>query len=112
MQLNDNVLNVLQLLQLALYLHCRTLKTNIMSTQERIDQINEAIELISQAKKLVKGAIKGTSLTRHFEAYGGYGFSQIKGSGNPYDRSVQSLIDDLQDEEESEQPVRRKRTRN
>ena len=67
-----------------------------MDKQEFIDEIEWAIEMVDQARHIVDMAID--SVDRHFlkanyEAYGKYGFDQLLGTGNPYDNSLQYLID-------------------
>ena len=63
---------------------------------EKIDAINEAISLIEEAQQLVDDAIADTGNKANYEAYGKYGFDQLLGNGNPYDSSLFSLIEDLE----------------
>ena len=71
-----------------------------MDRQEFIDEIERAIEMIEEAKYMVDIAVKGMSIRHNYEAYGRYGFDQLLGNGNPYDSSLQSLIDKTEREEE------------
>ena len=71
-----------------------------MDRQEFIDEIERAIEMIEEAKYVVDMAVEGMSIRHNYEAYGRYGFDQLLGNGNPYDSSLQSLIDKTEREEE------------
>ena len=64
-----------------------------MSKEEFIDEIERAIEMVDQARHIVDMAVDGMSIQANYEAYGKYGFDQLLGSGNPYDNSLQTLID-------------------
>jgi len=55
--------------------------------------IRQAIELISEAQNLVDEAVSGTSQEANYNAYGKYGFSQLLGNGNPYDPSLEDLLE-------------------
>ena len=69
-----------------------------MDRQEFIDEIERAIEMVDKARHIVEIALDGTSQEAHFDAYGGYGFTQLLGNGNRYDRSLQDLIDGYEEE--------------
>ena len=67
-----------------------------MNREEFIDEIERAIEMVDQARHIVDMAIDsvdGHFLKANYEAYGKYGFDQLLGNGNPYDNSLQYLID-------------------
>ena len=64
-----------------------------MNKEEYIDEIERAIEMVDQARHIVDMAVDGMSIQANYEAYGKYGFDQLLGSGNPYDNSLQTLID-------------------
>ena len=67
-----------------------------MDKQEFIDKIERAIEMVDQTRHIVDMAIDnvdGHFLKANYEAYGKYGFDQLLGNGNPYDNSLQYLID-------------------
>jgi len=64
-----------------------------MDKQEFIDEIERAIEMVDQARHIVDMAIGDMSIKYNYEAYGKYGFDQLLGNGNPYDNSLQTLID-------------------
>ena len=67
-----------------------------MDRQEFIDEIERAIEMVDQARHIVDtvvGSTDGHFLKANYEAYGKYGFDQLLGTGNPYDNSLQYLID-------------------
>jgi len=68
-----------------------------MTNKTRIEMIEDALELIEEAKGLVEDALRGTSLKDHFNAYNKYGFNQLQGNGNPYDSSLNSLIEELEE---------------
>ena len=72
-----------------------------MDKQEFIDEIERAIEMVDQARHIVDMAVDGVDghfLKANYEAYGKYGFDQLLGSGNPYDNSLQTLIDKVVEE--------------
>ena len=69
-----------------------------MKRQEFTDEIERAIEMVDQARSIVDRVVYGTYAEAHFDAYGGYGFDQLLGNGNPYDSSLQSLIDKPEDD--------------
>ena len=69
-----------------------------MSKEEFIDEIERAIEMVDQARHIVDMAVDGMSIQANYEAYGKYGFDQLLGDGNPYDNSLQTLIDKYRDE--------------
>ena len=72
-----------------------------MDKQEFIDEIERAIEMVDQARHIVDMAVDSTDghfLKANYEAYGKYGFDQLLGTGNPYDNSLQSLIDKTEEE--------------
>ena len=68
----------------------------MVDKQEFIDEIERAIEMVDQARHIVDMAVDSTGghfLKANYEAYGKYGFDQLLGNGNPYDNSLQYLID-------------------
>ena len=72
-----------------------------MDRQEFIDEIERAISLVEEASYAVDMAVDslgGHSVKANYEAYGRYGFDQLLGNGNPYDSSLQSLIDKTEDD--------------
>ena len=69
-----------------------------MNKEEYIDEIERAIEMVDQARHIVDMAVDGMSIQANYEAYGKYGFDQLLGSGNPYDNSLQTLIDKYKEE--------------
>ena len=70
-----------------------------MDRQEFIDEIERAIEMVDQARHIDDMAIDGMSIQANYEAYGKYGFDQLLGDGNPYDNSLQTLIDKCHEDE-------------
>ena len=69
-----------------------------MDREEFTDEIERAIEMVKEANEIVDNAVEGKSIQANYEAYGGYGFSQLLGNGNPYDSSLYSLIDKYKEE--------------
>ena len=70
-----------------------------MNNQERQEAIQNAWSLIEEAQQLVDEAVQGTSQQSHYEAYGKYGFSQLLANGNPYDSSLNTLVEEFGGEE-------------
>jgi hypothetical protein len=66
----------------------------IMEEAERNELLLEALELVQQAQQLVDEALYGSPEEAHYRAYGRYGFDQLLGNGNPYDSSLESLLED------------------
>ena len=69
-----------------------------MNQQIRIKSVLKAIELVREARTLVKEALKGTRLQNRYEAYGEYGFKQLLGLGNPNDSSLEDILQTLEEE--------------
>tara|TARA_R100000687_G_scaffold64397_1_gene52789 strand:- start:8 stop:223 length:216 start_codon:yes stop_codon:yes gene_type:complete len=69
-----------------------------MDRQEFIDEIERAISLVEEASYAVDMVVQGMRIQANYEAYGRYGFDQLLGNGNPYDSSLQSLIDKTEDD--------------
>ena len=69
-----------------------------MDRQEFTEEIERAIEMVDQARHIVDMAVDSMSIRANYEAYGKYGFDQLLGSGNPYDNSLQTLIDKYKEE--------------
>ena len=69
-----------------------------MDRQEFIDEIERAISLVEEASYACEMAVQGMRIQANYEAYGRYGFDQLLGNGNPYDSSLQSLIDKTEDD--------------
>ena len=69
-----------------------------MDRQEFINEIERAISLVEEASYAVDMVVQGMCIQANYEAYGRYGFDQLLGNGNPYDSSLQSLIDKTEDD--------------
>ena len=69
-----------------------------MDRQEFIDEIERAISLVEEASYAVDMVVQGMRIQANYEAYGRYGFDQLLGNGNPYDSSLQGLIDKTEDD--------------
>lgn len=66
------------------------------------DAIENAMQMVEEAKELVEQAVEGTSIYPNYRAYGRYGFDQLMSNGNPYDSGLQDLIDEAEKEEEED----------
>jgi len=73
-----------------------------MTKEERILAIENAMELVSEAQNLVDEAVRGTSDENNYRSYGKFGFDHLLGNGNPYDSSLDTLLDNLNSEDEEE----------
>ena len=74
-----------------------------MDRQEFTEEIERAIEMVDQARHIVDMAVDSMSIRANYEAYGKYGFDQLLGDGNRYDRSLQDLIDGYEEEYDNSQ---------
>lgn len=63
-----------------------------MKKLEKIEALEQALELIEQAQDLVDSVMGDDA---HYLSYGRYGFDQLMGNGNPYDYSIPKLIDEI-----------------
>ena len=66
-----------------------------MNKMAMLDTIQEAMQLIEEAQEMVEGVVAEVGLTANFEAYEKYGFDQLLGNGNPYDNSLVTIIDHI-----------------
>jgi len=66
-----------------------------MSKKEKIEMLEQAIDLVCQAQNLVDEVMDGDS---HYESYGKYGFLQLLGNGNEYDTSLFNVVESLEEE--------------
>lgn len=66
-----------------------------MSNEERRELVEQALELVAEAQSLVDAAVDGTSEQARYEAYGRFGFDTLLGNGNPYDDSLNTLLEAL-----------------
>ena len=73
-----------------------------MTISEIMEELNEAIALVEQAKAKVDAAAKQAGRYGHYTAYGRYGFDTLLGNGNPYDASLFDMMNDLEEEMEEE----------
>ena len=69
-----------------------------MNREQFTEEIERAIEMIDQARHIVDMTMIGRTMESNYKAYGRYGFDQLLGNGNPYDYSLQTLIDKYKDE--------------
>ena len=74
-----------------------------MNITEVMNELNEAIALVEEAKAKVDAAAKQAGCYSHYTAYGRYGFDTLLGNGNRYDASLFDMMNDLEMEEEEEE---------
>ena len=67
-----------------------------LDTEERVSYLEAAKRLASTAQDLVAIAVEGTAAETQFEAYG-IGLDQALGEGNPYDLSIDKLVQQLEE---------------
>jgi len=68
-------------------------RTQISLLIEIVDTLKDSIDQISETYSEVAGILYGTDKAANFEAYGGYGFDQLLGNGNPYDSGLPQLVE-------------------
>ena len=73
-----------------------------MTISEIMDELNEAIALVEEAKAKGDAAAKQAGCYSHYTAYGRYGFDTLLGNGNRYDASLFDMMNDLEEEMEEE----------
>ena len=73
-----------------------------MTKQERIDLINNALDLIEQAQGMVDEAVDGTRIESNYTSYARYGFDTLLGNGNRYDASLYTLLDEIEEEDDEQ----------
>ena len=69
-----------------------------MTTQERLELVQAAQELVIEAQNIMDDAMKGYDGEANYLSYGKYGFSQLLGNGNPYDSSLYSISESLEED--------------
>lgn len=67
------------------------------TTQERQDLLNEAEQLIIEAKNLIDQAVSGSRIESNYKAYGRYGLDTFLGNGNPHDGSLYTLVESIEE---------------
>lgn len=67
-----------------------------MSNEDRRTMLEEALQLIEEAKNLVDSAVEGTKGWRYYISYGSCGLERALGNGNPYDDSIPKLIENFE----------------
>ena len=67
-----------------------------------MEELNEAIALVEEAKAKVDAAAKQAGCYSHYTAYGRYGSDTLLGNGNRYDASLFDMMNDLEEEMEEE----------
>ena len=61
-------------------------------------QIEDIMYQLEMLKEELDSLVEGTENEAHYKAYGIYGFDRLLGNGNPYDESLQTIIDSLSKE--------------
>lgn len=62
----------------------------------RKEKVLQAIELVKEARELVKEALVNSEETQaHYSSYEEYGFLQLLGQGNKYDYSLKDLLKEI-----------------
>jgi hypothetical protein len=61
----------------------------------RFENLQEAIEMIEEAKELIDQTLRGTEYYDHYKAYACYGLDQALGNGNRYDSSLYQIMENL-----------------
>lgn len=69
-----------------------------MTADEKIRQIEEAMELVIQAQEMVDDVVDYLDIEPNYRAYGRYGFDRLLGNGNPYDDSLDTIIRSIENE--------------
>ena len=67
-----------------------------MDKQERVDMVRDAYAMVAEAYELVRDAIAHTDIEAHTKAYGVCGLERALGFGNPYDESLDDVIEALE----------------
>ena len=68
---------------------------------KRIDRerLQAVIENLEEMQGELDDIVDGTTMEDHFKAYGRYGLNRLLGSGNPYDDSLHTLIENEEEED-------------
>ena len=66
--------------------------------QRQIEELNEAMNMIEEAKQIVENVVNERHDSAHWDAYLTQQFKTLLGNGNPYDQSVPKLIEQLSSE--------------
>jgi hypothetical protein len=75
----------------------------LINAIESLQEIKErAIRLLEETTEILGSPALNGKL-RHFEAYGSYGLDQFIGgsSSNPYDSSINTIIEEIQEEQQN-----------
>jgi len=65
--------------------------------EEMADALRDAIQMVEEAQCLVDQLLRGTRHWDHYRAYGKYGFDTLLGNGNPYDNSLLSILENIEE---------------
>lgn len=74
-----------------------------MNNMERINMLNQAVQLIEEAQGLVDEALSDTTMDGEYRSYGRFGFDQLLGNGNPYDTSLNNVLERLENEDDDDE---------
>ena len=69
-----------------------------MTISDLINEMNEAIALVEEAKAKVDEVARVIGDEGHYTAYGRYGFDTLLGNGNRYDTSLFDMKENLEGE--------------
>ena len=62
------------------------------------NQLQEVMDIIDDAQYQVEKIMRKAEISSsHFDSYGKYGFSQLLGNGNPYDSSLHTIMNELEE---------------
>lgn len=81
--------------------------TTMLTTDERIEMVQQAQELLHEVIELVQQAVAGTGAEKYTEAYLLAHLKIRAGSGHGYltrDQTLDDVIDSLKEDEEEEEP--------
>ena len=68
-----------------------------MTTSEIMEELNEAIAMIEEAKAKIDAVAKETGDWGHYTAYGRYGLDSLLGNGNRYDTSLYDMKESIEE---------------
>ena len=61
-------------------------------------RILDIVYELEMLKEELDSLVEGSPIEANYKAYGRYGFDQLLGNGNPYDNSLQSIVNELEGE--------------
>lgn len=85
------------------------------SMENSIQHLKDAIDHIEQANQLIQEVFEfkpAQHFKYEFEAYGRYGLDQLLGNGNPNDRSLFDLLNELKEVKDHVEKIEKENTDN